>query len=68
MEVLLGAVGEEEGGESGGYYIGAMGGLQRRQIQQVLISLPAIYSPTELPDIQVSTCNLGSSFCVSLHY
>lgn len=39
--------------------------LQRRQIQQVLISLPAIYSPSELHEIQVSTCNLGSSFCAS---
>lgn len=26
----------------------------------------AIYRPTELPEIQVSTCNSGSSFCVSL--
>lgn len=31
-----------------------------RQIKQVHIALPAIYSPTVLPQIQVSTCSSES--------
>lgn len=57
MEVLLGAggrMGEEQvGGEW--YYTG--GRVQRRHIQQVLLSPPAIYSGVEIPEVQVSTCS-----------
>lgn len=49
-----GGWGEEQvGGEW--YYTG--GRVQRRHIQQVLLSPPAIYSGVEIPEVQVSTCS-----------
>lgn len=69
MEMLLGAEGRRGEGKGEGRIVDiTREGVQRRHMQQVLISLPAIYSHTELPEIQVSTCNLGSSFGVSLQY